>query len=145
MIVYSLILNFIGFDWHMVWYIHYLWSLVVESEKTMRNMMKKETNEEYDEDCVEEGFELARLKFDRGCVGHRGALGMVNCSINIWDESELELAWSKKRSSYFENKFPIFLLPGISNTIIFKMCGVLHWVNLLVMKTFSHIFRSTFC
>ena len=120
MIVYSLILNFIGFDWHMVWYIHYLWSRVVESEKTMRNMMKKETNEEYDEDWVEEGFELVRLKFDRDGVGHREALDMVNCSINIWDESELELAWSKKRSSYFENKFPIFLLPGISNTTIFK-------------------------
>ena len=82
--------------------------------------MKKETNEEYDEDWVEEGFELARLKFDRDGVGHREALDMVNCSINIWDESELELAWSKKRSSYFENKFPIFLLPGISITTIFK-------------------------
>ena len=45
--------------------------------------MKKETNEEYDEDWVEEGFELARLKFDRDGVGHREALDMVNFSINI--------------------------------------------------------------
>ena len=60
--------------------------------------MKEETNEEYNEDWVEEGFEMARLKFDRDGVGHREALGMVNCTINIWDESELELAWSKKRS-----------------------------------------------
>ena len=107
--------------------------------------MEKETNEEYDEDWVEEGFQLARLKFDRDGVRHREALGMVNCSINIWDEWELELAWSKNRSSYFENKFPIFLLSGTSNTTIFKICDVLHWVNLLVMKTFSNIFRSTFC
>ena len=28
---------------------------------------------------------------------------MGNCSINICDGSELELAWSKKSSSYFEN------------------------------------------
>ena len=46
-------------------------------------MMEKETNEEYDEDWVEEGFQLARLKFDRDGVRHREALGMVNCSINI--------------------------------------------------------------
>ena len=30
---------------------------------------------------------------------------MGNGSINIWDGSELELAWSKKSSSYFENIF----------------------------------------
>ena len=70
---------------------------------------------------------------------------MVNCSINIWDGSKLELAWSKKSSSYFENNFPIFLLSCISNTSNFQVHDVLHWVSFLVKKTFSNIFRSTFC
>ena len=48
--------------------------------------------------------------------GGREALGMVNCSVNIWDRSKLELAWPKESSLYFENKYPIFLLSGISNT-----------------------------
>ena len=68
---------------------------------------------------------------------------MDNRSINIWDRLELELAWSKKCSSYFENNFPIFLLSGTSNTWTFKERDVLYWVNFLVMKTFSSIFRST--
>ena len=42
---------------------------------------------------------------------------MGNHSITI----ELELAWSNKSSSYFENNFPIFLLYGISNTSIFNI------------------------
>ena len=46
-------------------------------------------------------FQLAKLKFDRDGEGGRKALGMGNCRINIWDGSELELAWSKKCSSYF--------------------------------------------
>ena len=46
------------------------------------------------------------------------ALGVGKCIINIWDRSELELAWSKQSSSYLENNFPIFLLYGISNTLI---------------------------
>ena len=49
----------------------------------------RETNEEHNENCVEEGCQLACLKFDRdgggegGGGGDREALGMVNCSINI--------------------------------------------------------------
>ena len=66
--------------------------------------------------------------------------GLGNCSINIWDGSELELAWSKESSSKFENNFPIFLLSLISNQSVFKVREVLHWVIFLVMKTFSNIF-----
>ena len=61
---------------------------------------------------------MARVKFDRDGEGGREALGMGNCCVNVWDGSELELAWSKKGSSYFGNNFPIFLLSGISNTSI---------------------------
>ena len=43
----------------------------------------RETNEERDEDCV---------KFDRDGEGGKEAPGMRNCSINILNESELELA-----------------------------------------------------
>ena len=50
-------------------------------------------NEEHDEDCVEEVFQLPRVKFDEGgrgdmvrdSEGGREALGMGNRSINIWD------------------------------------------------------------
>ena len=41
----------------MVWYIQYLWSRVVEWREQNRK-----TDEEHDEDCVEEGFQLARVK-----------------------------------------------------------------------------------
>ena len=57
-----------------------------------------ETDEKHDEDCVEEGFPLARVKIDRNDEGDREALVKRNFSINIWDGSELELAWSKKSS-----------------------------------------------
>ena len=57
--------------------------------------------------------EMARVKFGRDGEGDMKALEMGNCSINIWGESEIELAWSKKSSSYFENNFPIFLLSDI--------------------------------
>ena len=93
----------------------------------------RETNEEHDDDCVEEGLQLARVKLDKDVEGGSEALGMGNRSINIWDGSKLELAWSDKSSSYFENNFTIFLSYGISNTLIFKGRDVLLWVNLLVM------------
>ena len=57
-----------------------------------------ETDEKHDEDCVEEGFPLARVKIDRNDERDRDALVKRNFSINIWDGSELELAWSKKSS-----------------------------------------------
>ena len=67
---------------------------------------------------------MDRVKFDRDGERGRDALGMGNCSISIWGQSELELAWSKISSSYFENNFPIFLSSGISNTSFYKMCDV---------------------
>ena len=66
-----------------------------------------ETDEEHDEDCVKEGFPLVRIKLDRNGEWGRKNQGMWNCGINIWDRSELALAWSKKSSSYFENNFPM--------------------------------------
>ena len=63
-----------------------------------RVAQKMETDEEHDEDCVEEGFPLARVKIDRNDERDRDALVKRNFSINIWDGSELELAWSKKSS-----------------------------------------------
>ena len=43
----------------------------------------KETNEEYHEDCVEEGFQLARVGFDSDGEGCRETRGIGNCSVNI--------------------------------------------------------------
>ena len=86
----------------------------------------RKTYEENYEYCVEEGLQLARVKFDRDDEGGREALGMGNCSFNIWDRSGLKLAWSKKSSSYFENNFPIFSFSGISNTSIFKACTMFY-------------------
>ena len=52
----------------------------------------RETDEEHDEDCLKEDFQIARVKFDRDVEGEREALGMRKCSINILDGSELKLA-----------------------------------------------------
>ena len=43
----------------------------------------KEIDKEHNEDCVEEEFQLARIKFDRYGEGGMEVLGMGNCSINI--------------------------------------------------------------
>ena len=43
----------------------------------------RETNEERDENYVEGGFQLTRVKFDRDGEGDREALGMGNCRIII--------------------------------------------------------------
>ena len=52
----------------MIWYIQYLciWSNWVKQNK--------ETDEEDDADCVEERFQLARVKFDRDREGDRETL-----------------------------------------------------------------------
>ena len=76
----------------------------------------RKTNEEHDEDYVEERVQLAEPKFDRDGEGGREALGTATRSINTWDESELELIWSKKSSSNFEDNFLVFLLSSISNS-----------------------------
>ena len=63
----------------------------------------RENDEEHDEDCVEEWFQLARVKYDRDGEGGREkhdrdverareTLGVGNCSIIIRDGSELQLA-----------------------------------------------------
>ena len=43
----------------------------------------RETGKEHDDDSVEEGFQLARVKFDRDGGGGREILGVGCCSINI--------------------------------------------------------------
>ena len=56
------------------------------------------------------------------------ALGKGYGSINIWDRSELKLAWFRKNKSYFENNFPIFFFSKF-----FKVFDILHWVNFLLI------------
>ena len=43
----------------------------------------RETTEEHDHDCVEEEFQLTRVKIDKDGEERREALGMGNRSINI--------------------------------------------------------------
>ena len=100
---YSLLTNL-----HMSGYIQYLWWLVVEWFRTKERIWWKTWW-----GLCWRGFQLAKVKFDRNGVAGREALGMRNCSINIWEWSKLELAWSKKSSSYFENNFPVFSSSGI--------------------------------
>ena len=64
---------------------------------------------------------MARVKYDRDGEVAREALSVGNCNINTWHGSELELAGSKKSSSYFENNFPKVLVLGITNTSICKV------------------------
>ena len=47
---------------------------------------KRETDEEHDEYCVEEGFQLTSEKFDRDGEGDREDEGKEYGSVNIWDE-----------------------------------------------------------
>ena len=47
-----------------------------------QNRENNEEHEEPDEDCVQKGLQLARVKFDRDDKGGREALGMGNPSIN---------------------------------------------------------------
>ena len=98
--VYSLMVNLFGWVWHMVCYIQYLWWRVVEGVGQNR-----ETDKVHDENCVEEGFQLDSITFGRD--GER-VLSTENCSINIWDRSELELALCKESSSCFENNSQYF-------------------------------------
>ena len=43
----------------------------------------KETDEEHDEYCIKEGFQLARVKHDKDGEEGRKGVGMGNHSINI--------------------------------------------------------------
>ena len=49
-------------------------------------------NRKTNDDCLKEGFQLTRVKFDRDDDRDREALSMRNCSINILGGSEVELA-----------------------------------------------------
>ena len=51
----------------------------------------RETDEEHGEDCVKEGFQLARVKLDKDGEGGKEAVGMGNHSITI---SEMEQNWN---------------------------------------------------
>ena len=42
----------------------------------------RETTQEHDEDCAEEGFQLISVNFDRDGKLERGALGIGYCSSN---------------------------------------------------------------
>ena len=42
-----------------------------------------ETNKEHGEDCIEEGFQLARIKYDMDSEGGRESPDMGNCGDNI--------------------------------------------------------------
>ena len=68
------------FDWLGIWFGISnncgVWSIGVGKNT--------ETNEEHDEDFVEEGFLLARRKFDKDGNGHGEALGMSYC-ISIFE------------------------------------------------------------
>ena len=66
------------------------------------------------------------VKFDRDGEGCMEAVGMRNCSLDIWDGSELELARSKKSNSYFEKNMPI---GGVLNTSIFTVRDASHWLD----------------
>ena len=63
------------------------------------------TTEEHNDYCVEEGFQLARIKLDKAGEETREALYMGNCRINISDGTELELAWSKKAVHILKTSF----------------------------------------
>ena len=80
---------------------------------------------------VAEKFQLDSVKFDSDGEKRREAIGTGNCSINIWDGSELELGLPRKSSLYFGNVFLILLSSGISNITTFKLHDVLHWVIFL--------------
>ena len=43
----------------------------------------RETDEEHDKNCVEEGFQFARVKLDRDGQGCSDAPGVGSCSFNI--------------------------------------------------------------
>ena len=77
--MYSLIKSLIGLAWYIVWFkfnnCDSVWSNWVGQNR--------ETDEEHDEDCIEEEFQLDRIKYDTDNEGGREALGVVSCSISI--------------------------------------------------------------
>ena len=61
----------------------------------------RENNEEHDEDCVEKGFQLAKVRFDK--YGKRGseAPGVRLCSISTWNGLEKTVHFLKTTFQYF--------------------------------------------
>ena len=55
----------------------------------------KETDEEHDEDCIEVGFQLARIKYDRDSEGSSEALGVghlvIQVGVNLIQEKQFIL------------------------------------------------------
>ena len=98
----------------------------VRSNKVDQN---RETDEEHDEDCVEEVFQLAKVNFSRD--GERGskALGIRN-SVSIFEIFHI-------LKTIFQYLY--YLVIGIHQFLRL----VSHWARSLVMKTFFNIFRST--
>ena len=45
--------------------------------------LNRETNQEHDEGCVEEGFQLARVKLGKDSEGGSEVRGVGNRSINV--------------------------------------------------------------
>ena len=68
----------------------------------------RKTNEKHDEDCVKEGFQLARVKYGKDDERGREDIGMLNRSVNISDRSELELAWSIEAVRIWKTIFQYF-------------------------------------
>ena len=66
--------------YHMVWYIP---NTCVVACGWMGVGYNRETDEEHDEDCVEDGFQLASVKFDRDGEGGRKALDIGTRSVTI--------------------------------------------------------------
>ena len=67
-------------------------------------------------------FHSDSIKYDRDGGRVREALSMGNCSINIWDGSELELALCKKSSSILEITSKHFYY------LVFQIHRFLRWV-----------------
>ena len=104
----------------------------MENDKIGKNIQN------HDDDCVEEGFQLAMVKNEKNGAEDSEALGIGNRSINIWKGSELELAWSKKKQFIFKKLF--------SNTFVmlFRIHQFLRCVSKFISNgNFSNIFRST--
>ena len=66
--------------YHMVWYIP---NTCVVACGWIGVGHNRETDEEHDEDCVEDGFQLASVKFDRDGEGGREALDIGTRSVTI--------------------------------------------------------------
>ena len=108
------------------------------SEWSNEIRQNRETDEDHNKYCVEEGFQLGRVKLDRDGDWGSEAPGVGRCSINI----RAEISLVQEKQFIFWKQFCSISLSGISNTSIFKVCNILHWVNFLLMKTLSNIFRS---